>query len=201
MLFCPRGLTRLCAAQAKPTTGEDRLLVDAKEIIYNNDKNTIAASGDVQLNYQGRSLQADRVIYDRNTGRVYAEGHAKLTDEKGAVLNADRFELTDDFKSGFIDSLRLVQTSVDDGRSVTTRFSAPRAERAAGETTTFERGTYTACEPCKDHPGKTALSGRSKPPRLSTTPASRRSITKTPPWRSSGFRSPTCPISGPRTQR
>lgn len=152
-----QGLNQVLAAQAKPTTGEDRLLVDAKEIIYNNDKNTIAASGDVQLNYQGRSLQADRVIYDRNTGRVYAEGHAKLTDEKGAVLNADRFELTDDFKSGFINSLRLVQTSVDDGRSVTTRFSAPRAERAAGETTTFERGTYTACEPCKDHPEKPPL--------------------------------------------
>ncbi len=152
-----QGLNQALSAQAKPTTGEDRLLVDAKEIIYNNDKNTIAASGDVQLNYQGRSLQADRVIYDRNTGRVYAEGHAKLTDEKGAVLNADRFELTDDFKSGFINSLRLVQTSVDNGRSVTTRFSAPRAERSAGETTTFERGTYTACEPCKDHPEKPPL--------------------------------------------
>src|SRR6478735_7147355 len=152
-----QGLNQVLAAQAKPTTGEDRLLVDAKEIIYNNDKNTIAASGDVQLNYQGRSLQADRVIYDRNTGRVYAEGHAKLTDEKGAVLNADRFELTDDFKSGFIDSLRLVQTSVDDGRAVTTRFSAPRAERAAGETTTFERGTYTACDACKDNPERPPL--------------------------------------------
>ena len=55
-----QGLNQVLAAQAKPTTGEDRLLVDAKEIIYNNDKNTIAASGDVQLNYQGRSLQADR---------------------------------------------------------------------------------------------------------------------------------------------
>jgi LPS-assembly protein len=152
-----QGLNQALSAQAKPSTGEDRLLVDAKEIIYNNDKNTIAASGDVQLNYQGRSLQADRVIYDRNTGRVYAEGHAKLTDEKGAVLNADRFELTDDFKSGFIDSLRLVQTSFDNGQSVTTRFSAPRAERSAGETTTFERGTYTACEPCKDHPEKPPL--------------------------------------------
>ena len=101
-----QGLTRFSPPRRSPRPGEDRLLVDAKEIIYNNDKNTIAASGDVQLNYQGRSLQADRVIYDRNTGRVYAEGHAKLTDEKGAVLNADRFELTDDFKSGFIDSLR-----------------------------------------------------------------------------------------------
>ncbi|WP_246504926.1 LPS-assembly protein LptD [Microvirga antarctica] len=153
-----QGLNSLMSNQAQSKTGEkDRLLVDAKEIVYNNDKNTISASGDVQLNYQGRSLQADKVIYDRNTGRVYAEGNAKLTDEKGAVMNAARFELTDDFKSGFIDSLRLVQTSVDNGVTVTTRFSSPRAERSEGETTTFERGTYTACEPCKDHPEKPPL--------------------------------------------
>lgn len=135
----------------------DRLLVDAKEIIYDNDRNTISASGDVQMNYQGRTLQADRVTYDRNTGRVYAEGNARLTDSSGAVVTGDRFELTDDFKNGFIDSLRVVQTTVQDGQKVTTRFSSPRAERAEGETTTFERGTYTACEPCKEHPERPPL--------------------------------------------
>jgi len=141
--------------QANPNG--DRLLVDANEIIYDNDRNTISAAGDVQMNYQGRTLQADRVTYDRNTGRVYAEGNARLTDSSGAVVTGDRFELTDDFKDGFIDSLRVVQTTVENGRQVTTRFSAPRAERAAGETTTFERGTYTACEPCKEHPERPPL--------------------------------------------
>lgn len=137
--------------------GQDRLLVDANEIVYDNDRNTVSATGDVQLNYQGRTLQADRVTYDRNTGRVHAEGNARLTDNTGAVITGDRFELTDDFKSGFIDSLRVVQTTVDQGRPVTTRFSAPRAERAEGETTVFERGTYTACEPCKDNPERPPL--------------------------------------------
>ncbi|MGO4704373.1 LPS-assembly protein LptD [Microvirga sp. 2MCAF38] len=135
----------------------DRLLVDAKEIVYNNDKNTIAASGDVELNYQGRTLQADRVTYDRNTGRVYAEGHARMTDKDGTVATGERFELTDDFKDGFIDTLRVTQSTIYQGRPVTTRFSAPRAERSAGETTIFERGTYTACEPCKEHPEKPPL--------------------------------------------
>src|SRR5215217_6091010 len=139
--------------QARSNSGQqDRLLVDAKEIVYDNDRNTIAASGDVQMNYQGRTLQADRVTYDRNTGRVFAEGNARLTDASGTVATGDQFELTDDFKSGFIDSLRVVQTSVERGRPLTTRFSAPRAERSEGETTVFERGTYTACEPCKEHP-------------------------------------------------
>ena len=138
-------------------SGEDRLLVDANEIVYDNDRNTVSAVGDVQLNYQGRTLQADRVTYNRTTGRVYAEGNARLTDASGAVITGDRFELTEDFKSGFIDTLRVVQTVEDEGRPVTTRFSAPRAERAEGETTIFEQGTYTACEPCQNNPERPPL--------------------------------------------
>ena len=150
-------LNEAIGARAQAGSGQDRLLVDAKEIIYNNDNNTIAASGDVQMNYQGRTLQADRVTYDRNTGRVYAEGNARLTDSSGAVVTGERFELTDDFKNGFINSLRVVQTTVEEGRPLTTRFSSPRAERSEGETTVFERGTYTACEPCKDNPERPPL--------------------------------------------
>jgi len=150
-------LNEAIAGRAQSGSGQDRLLVDAKEIVYDNDKNTIAASGDVQMNYQGKTLQADRVTYDRNTGRVFAEGNARLTDASGTVATGDRFELTDDFKNGFIDSLRVVQTTVEQGRPLTTRFSAPRAERAEGETTVFERGTYTACEPCKDNPERPPL--------------------------------------------
>lgn len=162
-LFCTAGsapalaqtLNQAIASQAG--TGQDRLLVDAKEIVYDNDKNTIAAAGEVQMNYQGKTLQADRVTYDRNTGRVFAEGNARLTDASGAVITGDRFELTDDFKNGFIDSLRVVQQTTDERGPLTTRFSSPRAERAEGETTVFERGTYTACEPCKNNPEKPPL--------------------------------------------
>lgn len=126
---------------------KDRLLVEAKEIIYNNDKNVVSASGDVELNYQGRTLQADRVSYDRNTRRVYAEGNARITETDGTVFTGSRFELTDDFKTGFIDSLHA--DTADN-----THFSAPRVERTNGETTVFEKGTYTACDACKDNPSK-----------------------------------------------
>lgn len=128
----------------------DTLVVDASEIVYDNDRNTVSAVGNVSLYYQGRSLQADRVTYDRNTSRVLAEGNAQLRETDGTVASGDRFELTDDFRDGFIDSLH-VETSEN------TRFSAPRAERSAGETTTFTRGTYTACEPCAKNPERPPL--------------------------------------------
>ncbi len=150
-------LNDMIAGRAGKTTGKERLLVEGREIVYNNDKNTVTANGDVEMNYGGRTLQADRVIYDRNSGRVFAEGNVRLTDATGTVTNGSRFELTDDFKTGFIDSLRVQQTTKDHLGPVTARFSAPRAERVEGETTTFLRGTYTACEPCREHPERPPL--------------------------------------------
>ncbi|MDJ1159682.1 LPS-assembly protein LptD [Chelatococcus sp. SYSU_G07232] len=144
------------AAQAQGNK-DDKLLVEAREIVYNTDKNTVSAVGDVHLYYQGRTLEADKVTYDRNSKRVFAEGNARLTEKDGTVATGDRFELTDDFKDGFIESLRVQQSTVADGFPVTTRFSAPRAERTSGETTVFDKGTYTACESCKKDPGRPPL--------------------------------------------
>ncbi|KMO17613.1 LPS-assembly protein LptD [Methylobacterium indicum] len=148
---------RTAKNQDKAGAGGERLLVEAKELVYDNDRNTVSAVGNAELHYGPRTLLADRVRYDRNTGRVFAEGNVRLTDETGSVVTGDRMELTDDFKSGFIDSLRVQQTIEQRGRPARVRFSAPRAERIAGETTTFEYGTYTACEPCKDHPERPPL--------------------------------------------
>src|SRR5580704_12419257 len=94
------------SAQAKP---QDKLVIDADELVYDKDKNTVTAVGSVQLFYQGRLLQADRVTYDRASKRVYAEGHAKMTDEHGNVVYGSRFALSDDFRDGFIDSVQVLK--------------------------------------------------------------------------------------------
>jgi LPS-assembly protein len=145
------------AAKTRAGDGKDRLLVEAREIVYDNDNNRVSAVGDVELNYQGRVLQADRVTYDRKTGRVFAEGNARMTEASGAVITGSRFELTEDFKNGFIDSMRVEQTVRQRNATTKTYFTAPRAERIEGEQMVFERGTYTACEPCLEHPERPPL--------------------------------------------
>lgn len=134
--------------------GSGKLLVEARTIIYDNDRNTVAASGDVELNHQGRTLQADKVTYDRNTRRVFASGNVRMTDTSGAIVTGERFELTDDFRDGFIESLRIEQVIDDRGRKVRARFSSPRAERIDGDTTVFNRGIYTVCDTCKTDPSR-----------------------------------------------
>ena len=147
----------LASRVRSPGQGGARLLVDANEIVYNNDANTVAASGNVELNYGGRTLQADRVVYDRTNGRVQAEGNVRLTEANGTVTTGSRFDLTDDFKTGFIESLRIRQQTRDTHGPVTSYFSAPRAERVEGETTTFEKGTYTPYRPDRDDPERPPL--------------------------------------------
>ncbi|MCI0599629.1 MAG: hypothetical protein L0Y60_08920, partial [Beijerinckiaceae bacterium] len=159
-----------------PSGRTAKLFVEAAELRYDTGRNIVSAEGNARVYYKDRVLEADRVVYDRNSGRVYAEGHAKLTDSDGTVLYGERFELTDDFRDGFIESLRADtppkpymnlppgpypggQPGLAGAVSGTykTYFSAPRAERIAGDTTVFEKGTYTACEPCKDNPDKPPL--------------------------------------------
>ncbi len=110
----------------------------------------MSAVGAVVLYYKHRILQADRVVYNRATKRVYAEGHAKLTDERGNVTYAQRFDLTDDFGAGFAEGVEMQSTDK-------TRFTSPRVERSAGAVTVLNGGVYTACEPCKDHPERPPL--------------------------------------------
>ena len=129
---------------------KSRMLVDAREVVYDRDNDKVSAVGDVQVYYQGRVLEADRVTYDRKNKRVYAEGNARLTEADGTKTYGDRFNLTDDFRDGFIDSLRTETTTKS-------RFSSPRAERVGGEQTVFDSGTFTACEPCKEAPEKPPL--------------------------------------------
>ena len=98
---CAQLLAGPSAAQTPPATQStqakppDKMVIDADQLIYDKDKNTVTASGSVQLFYQGRLLQADRVIYDRASKRVFAEGHAKMTDEHGNVVYGSRFALRD----------------------------------------------------------------------------------------------------------
>ena len=129
--------------------GKDRLLVQAKEMIYDSQREIVSANGDAQVYYQGRVLEADRVIYDQKSKRVFAEGRVRMTEADGTISHADRLELTDDFKTGFIDSLKM--DTYDK-----THMSAPRVERVDGDTV-FDKGIYTACDACKDDPTKPPL--------------------------------------------
>ncbi len=125
--------------------GEKQMLVQADRIDYDNANRLVSAIGNVQIYYSDSTLEADKVIYNQATKRLHAEGNVRLTDADGRVTYGSIMDLSDDYRNGFVDALRL--DAPDE-----TRFAAARAERSAGNFTIFHNGVYTACEPCKDNP-------------------------------------------------
>ncbi|PPQ32477.1 hypothetical protein CCR94_05745 [Rhodoblastus sphagnicola] len=121
--------------------------VDADKVTYNDHEHTVVATGDVQIYYKKKILEADKVTYFRDSGQVLAEGSVKLTDSDGSVTHADKMELSGDFKRGFVDSAR------SDSKD-RTHMTATRTEKLDEETTVFEKGAYTACDTCAEHPDR-----------------------------------------------
>jgi LPS-assembly protein len=134
----------------RPAGEQAPMLLQATEVQYDYNSKRVSAVGNVQLYYAGSSLEADKVVYDEATKRLHAEGNVRLTDASGQVTYAEILNLSDDFRDGFVDSLRL------DGPDQT-RTAAARAERSSGRFSVFHSSVYTACEPCKDNPRKPPL--------------------------------------------
>lgn len=136
-------------AATKPKPGA-QMLVEADELVYDYDNDTISAVGNVKIYYLGYTLEADRVSYMKGTAKLVATGNVKMTDPSGLVVYANDIDITEDFRDGFVDSLRVETPDA-------TYFAAERAERAGGEQTVFVNGVYTACEPCAEKPEKPPL--------------------------------------------
>ncbi len=123
------------------------MLLQADEMVYENNNSRISAKGNVEIYYGNYTLLADRVIYNRNTNTLMAEGNVRMKDPDGAVITSDQLTLTDDFRDGFVDALKLV--TKDD-----THIVAQSASREAGNVTVFRKGWFTPCKLCEDKPNK-----------------------------------------------
>jgi LPS-assembly protein len=140
--------------QPQPSPAASRadapMLLQATEIQYDYVNKRVSAVGNVQVYYAGTTIEADRLAYDEGAKRLHAEGNVRMTEPDGRVTYAEIMNLSDDFRDGFVDSLRLDAPDQ-------TRMAAARADRSGGNFTVFHSGVYTACEPCKDDPRKPPL--------------------------------------------
>ena len=121
------------------------LLLQADDLISEDGSNRVIAKGNVEIYYNNYTLLADQVIYDRNANTLTAEGNVRIKDPDGAIINADRIVLTDDFRDGFIGSLKVVTKEE-------ARIAAESAVRKSGDVTVFNKGVYTPCKPCANNP-------------------------------------------------
>ena len=119
------------------------LLLQADQVTYDNQNNKVLASGNVEVYYNNYILLADRLIYSQSNNTLVAEGNVRIKEPGGAITNADRIQLKDDFTEGFVESLKVV-TKED------AKIAAEKASRVDENTIIFKKGTFTPCKKCKN---------------------------------------------------
>ena len=117
--------------------------LEADFVTENTDDNTIIAEGNVVAVYEGRTLQADRLIYDKNSDRVRASGNVVITEANGAQQFADEVEVTASLTDGY-----AVGYSARLAEDVT--IAANSAIRQSDGINAMEQVVYTACPICEE---------------------------------------------------
>ena len=162
-LRCPaRGLASLLAlgaalAAAAPLAAQDetpppapvaaptispapprRIDFEARELSYDNQTETVTARGDVILRSEDRSVRADEVTWDRNSGRIIASGNIRLVDDAGNQLFTDQVELTQDFDTGAMSALPIAMRAGG-------RLAARAASRGGDGDAVLVDAAYSPC--------------------------------------------------------
>lgn len=122
---------------------DERVILEADTVYELRDENSIVAEGNVQALYQGRTLTADRLVYNRTTERVRAYGNVIIIDVDGSQQFAEEVEvgpnLSDGYAIGY--SARLAE-----GASV----AANSAIRRPDGVNAMDQVVYTSCEVCAE---------------------------------------------------
>ncbi|MDB5450022.1 MAG: organic solvent tolerance protein OstA [Phenylobacterium sp.] len=134
----------------------DELYMEADELIRDDQAKTTTARGSVEVRYQGRTLRADRVVYQEGPGQgdgqgvIRAYGHVQTINADGTTEFADQLTLDDKMRAGVAlgFSARL-QDNV--------KIAGASAVRRNENIQELNRAIYTPCAIC-------AANGKAKAP-------------------------------------
>ena len=136
--------TPLPAATAPGADGlaDDEIYLEADRLIDDSDHNLVTAVGRAEARVQGRTVRADRITYDRDTGAAHAIGHAMVVQADGTVEFGDDVQLDDQLRAGV--SLGF---SARLQKNVTIASGA--AVKRSEDVNELRNGVYTPCDICK----------------------------------------------------
>lgn len=137
----PEGPTTLLESPAPPDPelAGRSIGFEADALSYDQETDTVTATGNVVLRSEDRSLVASRIVWERGTGNILAEGGVRLVDESGNELFSESLTLTDEFEAGAMRDLLLVL--VQGGR-----LAAREGLRGPDGSIVLSRAAYSACE-------------------------------------------------------
>ena len=137
LLLCAPGAAFAQAETAPPPEEIAQVAFSADQLIYDENADTVTATGDVRMNREGYNLRADSVVWSRTTGEVRAIGDVRVISPAGDIAYGDSVVLEDNLRDGIVENLLLV---LEDGG----RLAAIQARRENG-LTILDRAAYTPC--------------------------------------------------------
>lgn len=123
------------------TAEQPRVVLDADNIFVDEEENTVIAEGNVEANYEGRILRADRLIYDRSTDKVRAIGNVVIIEVDGSESYADEIETSSNLSDGF--AIGFSTRTGEGGVAI-----AESAVRTGEGYNALDKIVYTSCELC-----------------------------------------------------
>lgn len=124
--------------------------LQADKLENNEGGQVVTASGDVILKQDGRTVKADKIVYNLKEDTVFATGNVEFIDVTGDQHLAERFEFSNSLKDGFVEGLKSLLV---DG----SRFTASNGQHINGNKTIMKDAHYTPCKTCKDNPDEEPL--------------------------------------------
>ncbi len=146
----PAAAQDLTAGLAGQVDPDAELLLESSEITYDFDRDLIVATGDVQVYYDGSTVQAHQVVFDRKSQQLKASGNVIFIESNGNVVRTEEMVLSEDFSEGFARALQIDTTR-------RTRFLAEQARREGNNITTIDNGVYTVYTKPTNPPDKPPL--------------------------------------------
>lgn len=124
--------------------GERGVYLEADQVEQAENGDTVTARGHVEARYQGRTLRADELFYDRRTGLTRARGNTVVINPDGTAEFADEAELDDQFRAGIAlgFSARL-QDNI--------KIAAARAYRRSEDIQELDQAIFTPCNVCVEN--------------------------------------------------
>ena len=116
----------------------DQVQFTAGSLEYDTTADIVTALGDVRMFRAGDRLRADKVVWNRKTGKVLATGDIAVTNPQGDVAYGDSIELTDSLKDGMVENMLVV---LDQGG----RMAAREGTLDTNGTVELRDAAYTPC--------------------------------------------------------
>ena len=125
-------------APATDADGNRQVAFEADQLSYDDNGETLTATGNVVLRSGDRSVRADTVTYNRKSGKILARGRVRFVDENGNQLYTESVELTDKFETGTMEDILIALRQGG-------RLAARSGERTSDGGVALTDAAYSAC--------------------------------------------------------